>query len=231
MLQIWFLPVPDFFLYVRWIQIAIFLLFNPFGVLRCKARKFVFKRGRALLLLNPYLHLHYIFIHEPLSNVRLSENRALTKPLKHYRVLVLRYIDSYALHLHYVMMRIRNSPLTVMRIWIQVFPLMRIRVWTMLLIRVMQICHQWSTDPLKVPFWTSTPPFRVSAALHSSLSSLHCSWIFILKPIRIRLQKWVRIHANQVPRHGLKLTVILLYGVIRTVPTYISGILLHIVKK
>ncbi len=69
----------------------------------------------------------------------------------------------------------------------RLFSLIQIQIWTriLVLIKVMQIWDQRSTDPpllhFEPPslcFEASSPPLWTSIALHSSISSLHGSWTF-----------------------------------------------------
>ncbi len=87
--------------------------------------------------------------------------------------------------------RIPIQHFTSIWIWIpiQLFTLMRIRI--LLLVKVMRICHHWPTEPL---YWASTAPFWASTALHGSILSLECSWIFTW--IRIQFLITMRTHAD-----------------------------------
>ncbi len=66
--------------------------------------------------------------------------------------------------------------ITLMRIRIPVFTLLRIRI--LLLIKVMRICDHWSTDPLRPRFDTLKYPA-------STVSVYGTPWLHIFEPLQV----------------------------------------------
>ncbi len=138
--------------------------------------------------------------------------RTCLHELKERRQFVKAYANLHfvpGFRIHFSLMRIRIQLFTLMRIkiriqlfilkririQIQLFTLMRIRI--LLLIKVMQFCDLWPTDP---PVLTFEPP-----RLHDSILSLESSWILSLMriPIRFQLPKTMRIHVDSDPKPSL----------------------------